>query len=736
MGSHGGSFSGVVVKSARMSGGIYFLWTTMTLTYLSAEKQVIPHDPELDFAPGAPFLRMLHSLSLHDLTDRTIMRTSIVTPLMALLVFAPRFSPALPGEPPALSDRVVQYAIDVTLDSREKTLSGSERLTWRNTSSGAVQELQFHMYLNAFKNTESTFMREAVTRRSAAVREGGWGWMDLLSLRLENGTELKERCTFISPDDGNAKDRTVMRVPLPAPVPPGGSITLTVKFHAQLPRIIARTGYSGDFFMVGQWFPKVGVYEPAGTRYATKGEWNCHQFHASTEFYADFGAYDVHLTVPGGFIVGATGARRGERRNPDSTVTYTYHAADVHDFAWTASPLYVEANDTWRGVSIHALLQPQHAGQARRFLGSAKEALGYLDTWVGPYPYADLTIVDPAWGAEAAAGMEYPELITVETFSLMPLGVRLPEMATIHEFAHQYFYGMVATNEFEEAWMDEGFTQYYETRIMDSLYGAKASAGDLFGFHFGDLEFTRILYTSMNDPGIAPITTPGWKFPAGSYSPLTYAKTAMVLSTLEGLIGRPAMDSVMKTYFRRWKFRHPCGRDFVAVVNTLVPVICGDRFGPDMNWFFDRVLYGTGVCDFEITSIAVTRMVPMGGRVDGDTAQTRAGEDRSGGSPEMFESVVTVAQRGDVRLPVVVAIRFDDGREVREDWDGRARTAQFRYGGKVVRAAVDPGRKIPLDVNLINNVRSAPIPIGPVWKYAVKVLFWVQNIFLLAATIS
>jgi hypothetical protein len=102
----------------------------------------------------------------------------------------------------------------------------------------------------------------------------------------------------------------------------------------------------------------------------------------------------------------------------------------------------------------------------------------------------------------------------------------------------------------------------------------------------------------------------------------------------------------------------------------------------------------------------------------------------------MFESVVTVAQRGDVRLPVVVAIRFDDGREVREDWDGRARTAQFRYGGKVVRAAVDPGRKIPLDVNLINNVRSAPIPIGPVWKYAVKVLFWVQNIFLLAATIS
>ena len=664
------------------------------------------------------------------------MRTFAVVPLAALMTVPLSFSPARPGQPPALSDRVVQYAIDVTLETREKTLSGSERLTWRNTSSEPVQELQFHMYLNAFKNTESTFMRESRTRRSVAVREGGWGWIDLHSLRLENGTELKERCTFICPDDGNAKDRTVMRVPLPAPVPPGGSVALTLKFRAQLPRIIARTGYSGDFFMVGQWFPKVGVYEPAGTRYATKGEWNCHQFHASTEFYADFGVYDVNLTVPCGFIVGATGERRGERRNSDTTVTYTYHAADVHDFAWTASPLYVEVTDTWRQVSIHALLQPQHAGQARRFLGSAREALGYLDAWVGPYPYADLTIVDPAWGAEEAAGMEYPQLFTVETFSLMPVGIRFPELVTIHEFVHQYFQGMVATNEFEEAWMDEGFTQYYETRIMDSLYGAKTSLADFFGFHFGDRELTRIEYTGMNDPGIAPITTPGWKFPAGSYGPLTYGKTAMVLSTLEGLIGRAAMDTVMKTYFRLWKFRHPCGKDFVAVVNAVVPVICGNRFGPDMNWYFDQVLYGAGICDFEVTSIAVNRVTPAGGMLEADTAQSHAGEGKAGGSPEMFESVVTVGRRGDVRLPVVVAVMFDDGREVREEWDGRGRTAEFRYGGKVVRAGVDPGRKIPLDVNMINNVRTVPPPVGPVWKYAVRVLFWIQNMFLFAATIA
>jgi hypothetical protein len=666
------------------------------------------------------------------------MRISAVTPLTALMLFSAGLSPARAGVAPALSDRTVHYAIDVTLESVEKTLSGVERITWRNPSSDAVHELQFHTYLNAFKNTESTFMHESGARRRAALREGGWGGIDVLSLRLENGTELRNRCSFISPDDGNAMDQTVLRVPLPAAVPPGGRIALTLKFSAQLPRIIARTGYSADFYMVGQWFPKLGVYEPAGMRFAARGGWNCHQFHASTEFYADFGVYDVDMTVPDRFIVGATGSRRGEKRNPDSTVTYSYHASDVHDFAWTASPDFVEVTGRWRGVSLRALLQPQHAGQAGRYLGSAGAALAYLDACVGPYPYADLTIVDPAWRAGAAGGMEYPQLFTVETFGLMPEGVRLPELVTIHEFTHQYFYGMVATNEFEEAWMDEGFTQYYETRIMDSLFGAKHAVMNLFGCHFGDLEFTRIGYSGMHDPGIAPIATPGWMFPAGSYGPLTYSKTSLVLSTLEGLIGRSAMDSVMKTYFRRWKFRHPCGKDFVALVNTMVPAICGDRFGPDMNWFFDQVLYGTGVCDFELTSIAVNAATSQEGMADTGSAHMRMEGGNAGDSAGMFESVVTVGRPGDVRLPVVVAVRFDDGHEVREGWDGRGKSVQFRYRGpwRVVQAGVDPDRKIPLDVNLTNNTRSTVPPGVAVWKYVVKVLFWVQNIFLLAATIA
>jgi len=139
---------------------------------------------------------------------------------------------------------------------------------------------------------------------------------------------------FVQPDDQNKDDRTVMRVALPEAVPPGGSITLDIAFQSKLPRVVARSGHKDDFYMVGQWFPKIGVWED--------GEWNCHQYHASSEFYADFGEFEVAITVPEGYVVGATGRRIGERKNGDGTVTYTHAQEDVHDFAWTKSPDFVE----------------------------------------------------------------------------------------------------------------------------------------------------------------------------------------------------------------------------------------------------------------------------------------------------------------------------------------------------------------------------------------------------------
>ena len=320
----------------------------------------------------------------------------------------------------------------VRLDPEAKTLDGNERIVWRNPSTEPVGELWFHLYLNAFKSTKSTFFVESGGQlRGDRMAQDGWGYVEVQSIRRADGVDLLPGATFEHPDDGNADDRTVWRVPLPEPVPPGGEIALDVTFKAKLPRIFARTGYFRDYFLVGQWFPKLGVYEPAGLRGRAASGWNCHQFHAHSEFYADFGRYKVEITLPKAFVVGATGRRKERRENPDGTSTHVFEQADVIDFAWTASPRFVEVKSTFSAetdvtpqeyaeaaklvarspeevrlsdVEVTVLLQPQHASQAERHVKAAKAALKWFGLWYGRYPYPTLTVVDPAFGPGAPAG--------------------------------------------------------------------------------------------------------------------------------------------------------------------------------------------------------------------------------------------------------------------------------------------------------------------------------------------
>ena len=275
--------------------------------------------------------------------------------------------------------------------------------------------------------------------RGDEMAKDGWGWIDITSIRTASGADLKPTLAFIQPDDGNKDDQTVIRATLPEAVPPGGSITLEMAFTSKLPQVFARTGYKDDFYLVGQWFPKLGVYEPAGMRGRETGGWNCHQFHATSEFYADFGSYAVDITVPGDYVLGATGERKSERANSNGTKTYTFEQADIHDFAWTADPDYVVVKAKFSAsqdvtpaeyeriakllgrtidevklsdVDITVLLQPAHRPQAQRHVDAAKAGLKWFGLWYGRYPYKTLTVVDPAPGAGGAGGMEYPTFIT------------------------------------------------------------------------------------------------------------------------------------------------------------------------------------------------------------------------------------------------------------------------------------------------------------------------------------
>ena len=632
-----------------------------------------------------------------------------------------------------LSPRNASYDMDVKLNTDTKIIDGFETLHWKNLSNDNIKELRFHLYLNAFKNTKSTFMKESGGQlRGIDLDESetnSWGWTDVLSMKVQNGEDLTKKIKFIHPDDDNVNDQTVISVPLTKPVRPGETINLDIKFKSKLPKIFARTGFADDFFLVGQWFPKIGVYEYPGIRYATKGQWNCHQFHANSEFYADFGVYNVKITLPQKYIVGAVGIQTGEKKNNNGTKTLTFHAEDVIDFAWTASPIFKIAEATWKHVKIKVLLQPEHFAQAKRHTQSAIYALEYFDKHVGKYPYPNLTIVDPPLRGFGAAGMEYPTFITAGCLWGMPEGIRFTEDVVIHEFGHNYFMGMLASNEFEEAFLDEGFNTYLETRIMDHYYGKKTSFVNFAGYHFGDLESQRDGYVGMNNPKIAEDYRPAWDYKDGGYGAITYNKTATWMTTLDRLVGRKTMDEILKTYFNRWSFKHPCAKNFIDIVNEIVKKKYGNKFGDNMNWFFDEVLYGSDICDYKLAYISVNKVrSPLGVR---DSAGTKLFyRYRSTNGKNIYHSKVTIYRLGEVIMPVEILVRFDNNRDTLVSWNGKARTFDIRFDRpeKVVWAKVDPEHKLLIDVNLNNNSYSTEPDTRYRKKYFTKFIFWVENL--------
>jgi hypothetical protein len=324
--------------------------------------------------------------------------------------------------------------------------------------------------------------------------------------------------------------------------------------------------------------------------------------------------------------------------------------------------------------------------------------------------------------------MEYTTLITAGCFWGVPSGLRFTEMVTIHELGHAYFMGILASNEFEEPWIDEGFNTYFETRIMDHAYGKKTSFADWMGLKIGDSENARSTYVGMRTPKIAENARAAWEFPHGGYGALSYQKTATWMHTLAGLVGQETMDEIMKTFYERWKFRHPCGTDFTAIVNEVVARRHGDRFGESMDWYFDQVLYGSGVCDYKLADIRNEKMEPHRGleAVNGEKVLLKDAADPGAG----YRSRVILHRLGEVCLPVEVAVGFENGEVVTESWDGKTRSFEFRFErpSKVAWAQVDPQGNIPLDVNLMNNSLRLEPRKSAARGLGLKVLFWLQNV--------
>ncbi|MBK6685056.1 MAG: M1 family metallopeptidase [Deltaproteobacteria bacterium] len=649
---------------------------------------------------------------------------------------------------------VANYQLEVRYDPQTHRLKGQGRVQFTNSTEVNTEELRWHLYLNAFLNDRSTFMKSSGGQlRGDQFEEGQYGFITVTRMVAasrapgEPPAELLSGAHYAHPDDDNDRDRTVWVTPLPYVLGPGQTITLELEFTAQLPKVFARSGYSGDFAMVAQWFPKLGVLQASG--------WNCHQYHGLGEFYADYGDYRVAITVPADHVVGATGSLLETQTGADGWVTSIYAEKWIHDFAFAVDPRFLEAKRTFRAevarqdpdtaavahhlglkpeqlelsdVEIRLLYQPEHAAHVERYLDAMEFGLGWYGRRYGAYPYPNLTVIDGPRGAGGAMGMEYPTFIAGGVGWPSPESGPSPEQVALHELAHQWWYGLVGNNEVEEAWLDEGFTTYSAGSAMDEKYGPKIFGPFwlhpwLSGRRLHQKELWRLgtLLAPERDAIVRPVFA--YRNDA-SYGMNVYPRAALTLQALGRTIGEDRLAQVLRLYQRRWRYRHPTTQDFQAVVEEIT--------GQPQGEFFAAFIHDSAALDYGITELSSEADTPPQGYADPDPTQLGALPaplPTTTSTPAGFLTKVVVERLRETVRPVVVLLHFEDGSQERWTWDGRYRWGRYEVVTKAqLRSAqLDPEGIELLDLSRINNGRLREKDHRPAAFFGASVLAVVQS---------
>jgi hypothetical protein len=432
-------------------------------------------------------------------------------------------------------------------------------------------------------------------------------------------------------------------------------------------------------------------------------------------------------------------------------------------------------------VDVTVLLQPEHERHRDRHYKAARVALGLFGLWFGPYPYDSLTIVDPAHGARAAGGMEYPQLVTAGVLEASPSESLRPEGVIVHEIGHQWFMNLLASNEAEEAWLDEGLTTYFTARALDTAYGPAIGVHRRLGVPFlvtPFMEFAGLgtgwpewiglpgwahppeleMLTAWRDlPPLTALPTPryvddpieprrrsylrsaGWDelvrpvwtyVDRHSYRANAYSRPALFIATLRRTLharlgveeGERAFVLGMLRYARDWRFRHPTTADFLAAFSA--------GSGTDVTPLADALLRTSGVLDYAVESIETIREPDLAGR--GDDGEASIAPEDAVKSKRALRTTVLVRRRGEVIVPVQLQITRDDGppdevawRTV--DWDGRERWKRFEFEGEYVAARLYPNAEFLQDVDRRNDSRKRDADLRPGVKWGVRFLLWLEN---------
>lgn len=459
----------------------------------------------------------------------------------------------------------VNYKIDVFLDTEKHVLYGKERITYINNSPNTLKEMYFHLYPNAYRKGSVRFKEAGRFIEIDHMYPEGY---------RDAGFEVK-KLEINGKRESFSIDGTIMHVSLDKPIGPKDTASFYIEFEEYIPALFARWGRFKTNYHISQWYPKPCVYDEKG--------WHPDEFHYYGEFYGEFGDFDVSITVPAEYKIAASGVCV-DKKEEKGKRTERFIIKNAHDFAFCVDKRYRVKSEEVRGVRIN-LYYFCSEKTAERALEYAKKGLLYYWDKYGPYPYKEMDVVETE---EGVAGMEYPGLVMIgkTAFELPVLLDFWLEDVIVHEIGHNWWYGAIANNETDEAWLDEGINTFSDRRYIEDAYGKRRNVLRYPRFlkWLPNITLRDIWEESMIDMekrGYGEeILKPSHDFrEPSSYTEAVYTKASLVMDLLKDSLGEELFNRVMREYYRRYRFRHVSTEDFVSIVNEVT--------GKDFTPFFD-----------------------------------------------------------------------------------------------------------------------------------------------------
>jgi len=575
--------------------------------------------------------------------------------------------------------QAASYVMDIDFDTETHRYDGTQTLEYTNNSPDTLNKVFYHLYFNAFQPNSMMDVRSRtiadpdgrVGSRISGLSEDEIGFQRINSL-TQNGKAAQYEVVG-----------TILEVTLAEPILPGSTHTFDMDYQAQVPVQIRRSGRNnreGIDYSMAQWYPKMAEYDYQG--------WHANPY-IGREFYGIWGDFDVTIHIDKDYVVGGTGYLQNPEeighgyesdgmsvnRPSGDKLTWHFTAENVHDFMWAADPDYTHTTLTRNnGNELHFFYQENDNTKENweALPAIMDEAFAYINEHFGQYQYKKYAFVQGGDG-----GMEYPmsTLITGERSLNSLVGV------SVHELMHSWYQMALGTNEALYAWMDEGFTSYASSRVMNHLAaeGLLPGRSERANPHVGSYaSYIRLAQTDREEP---LITHADHFVTNGAYGTASYSKGAVFLHQLSSVIGQEALDRTLLRYFYTWEGKHPNSNDFIRIAEK--------ESGLELDWYREYFVNTTHTIDYAVEKATA----------EGDVSR------------------VTLRRIGLMPMPLDVLVNTKDGQRLLFNIPLRimrgAKPKEGQYEGMEYLVAEDwpwthPSYELVVPVN-VNNIESVVI---------------------------